>query len=88
MNIRTLIASTIVFGALATGASADSGGFYCGKDSTYDRETLTCVDNFGGKVVNENAGISVPSAGAVVDNSEIGDFINESATDRNQRSAR
>jgi hypothetical protein len=87
MNTRLIAASVLAIGLLASSAMAgknESG--YCGKGSTYDRDTLTCVDQFGG-TVTDNAALSSGYVANKVDARSVGDFIDESVTQRNERSS-
>jgi hypothetical protein len=89
LTMKNLItASVLALGLLASGAIAgnnESG--YCGKGATYDRETLTCVDSFGSKT-SEVAAFAVGVSPSYVSNGSIGDFIDETVTQRNERSSR
>lgn len=83
---RLMTASVLALGLLASTAIAgknESG--YCGKNATYDNETLTCIDSFGGQV-EDRAGFAVGNAARAVSPGSVGDFIDETVTERNERS--
>ena len=87
MNTRFLTASILSLGLLAGGASLAqaSSNEFCANGS-FDNQTLTCkVDQNGYGSVTENAGIAVAQD---VNNSAIGDFVNESTADRSARTSR
>jgi hypothetical protein len=86
MMTRLMTASVLAIGLLASTAMAANEGGYCAKGSTYDRETLTCVDNFGAKVVDE-AGFAVGAAALEVNKASVGDYIDETVSQRNERTS-
>jgi hypothetical protein len=86
MKTHLIAASLLSLGLLASAASAgNSDNGFCGKGTTYDRENLVCVDNTGAPVT-ETAGIAVAGDGNQIDNRRVGDFIDETVTERNERS--
>lgn len=83
MMTRLMTASVLALGLLTSVASAENG--FCVNGASYDKETLTCVDNRGAKVT-EAAGFAVDTSASQVNKGTIGDFIDESVTERNERS--
>jgi hypothetical protein len=87
MNIRTLIASTFILGAIGSSAfAAGNGSAYCASGSSYDRESLSCVSFTGAKTAVDNAGFAAQAADTAIKNSNVGDFVNETIEQRNERS--
>jgi hypothetical protein len=88
MNIRTLIASTFILGAIGSSAfAANNSSFICGAGSTYDRDAVSCVTSKGAQSVTDSAGFTAQASNAVVKKSNIGDFLNETVEQRNERSS-
>jgi hypothetical protein len=86
MLTRLMTASALTLGLLASSAfAANDSNYYCGKGASYDSETLRCVTDLGAEV-NDTAGFAVGASAPQVDTGSVGDFIDETVTQRNERS--
>jgi hypothetical protein len=84
MNIRTLAASVLALGLLApVGAIAAESNYSCSQDQLNKLDYVDCkMDNS----VSSTAGFAAASGGDVGLQS-IGDYVDESTVERNQRSS-
>jgi hypothetical protein len=84
MSIRTLAASVLALGLLAPiGAIAAETNYNCSQDQANKLEYIDCkADN----VTQSTQGFSAAAVGGV-ERQSIGDYVDESAAERNQRSS-
>lgn len=84
MTIRTLAASVLALGLLAPiGALAAETNYNCSQDQANKSDYIDCkIDS----VVASTQALSAAGVGAV-ERQSIGDFIDESTVERNQRSS-
>lgn len=84
MSIRTLAASVLALGLLApVGAFAAETNYNCSQDQA---NKLDYVDCKADGAVQSTQGFSAANVGGV-ERQSIGDFIDESTVERNQRSS-
>ncbi len=90
MNTRILAASVLSLGLLSSVSFAAEGVRFgnCPNGGTYDRDYNVCLDSRGVEIT-DTAGFNVPGGSAAqVDKRSVGDFIDETKEQRNQRSSK
>jgi hypothetical protein len=87
MKTRMIAASLLSLGLLTSVAFAEnSGNSFCAPGQSYDRENLVCVGSTG-QPVTDNAALAVSGASKQVSPGNVGDFIDETATESRERSS-